>query len=112
MFWANGQPVAYDESYCGTYKYEVTDFVTPGSNAVVTVEVMNMVPSRRGGQNSVNHWGGILRDIEFEATPQTFIDDAWVRGLFDEKTAEVHVTVCVSEELKMENVEWMDGRFV
>ena len=34
MFWVNGQPVAYDESYCGTYKYEVTDFVTPGSNAV------------------------------------------------------------------------------
>ena len=93
MFWVNGQPVAYDESYCGTYKYEVTDFVTPGSNAVVTVEVMNMVPSRRGNLNSINHWGGILRDIEFEATPQTFIDDAWVRGLFDEKAAEVHVLI-------------------
>ena len=94
MFWVNGQQVAYNESYCGTYKYEVTDFVTPGSNAVVTVEVMNTVPSRRGTQNSINHWGGILRDIEFEATPQTFIDDAWTRGLFDEKAAEVHVTVC------------------
>ena len=93
FFWVNGEPVAHVDSYCGTYKYEVTDFVTPGSNAVVAVQVMNSVPSRRGGYNSVNHWGGILRDIEFEATPQTFIDDAWVRGLFDEKSAEVHVSV-------------------
>ncbi len=93
MFWVNGEPVAYDDSYCGTYKYEVTDFVTPGSNAMVMVEVMNSVPSRRGGYNSVNHWGGILRDIELEATPEVFIDDAWVRGLFDERSAEVHVSV-------------------
>lgn len=93
MFWVNGNQVAYNNSYCGTYKYEVTDFVMPGSNAVITVEVMNMLPSRRGNMNSINHWGGILRDIEFEATPQTFIDDAWVRGVFDEKTAEVNVII-------------------
>ena len=107
MFWVNGQPVAYDESYCGTYKYEITDFVTPGSNAVVTVEVMNMLPSRRGNMNSINHWGGILRDIELEATPQTFIDDAWVRGLFDEKAAEVHVSVDVGDrdKCRIENVK-------
>jgi len=92
-FWVNGEQVAYDKSYCGTYKYEVTDFVTPGSNVMVVVEVMNSVPSRRGGYNDVNHWGGILRDIEFEATPQVLIDDAWVRGDFNGCMAEVKVKI-------------------
>ena len=53
----------------------------------------NDVPSRKGLFSAMHRWGGIYRDVEFEATPQTFIDDAWVRGLFDEKSAEVHVTV-------------------
>ena len=93
LFWVNGHPVAYDFSYCGTYKYEVTDFVTPGSNAVVVVEVTNDQPSRRGSFNSVNHWGGLIRAPEFEATPQVYIDDAWVRGDFDKRSACVNVTV-------------------
>jgi len=93
-FWVNGEQVALDNSFCGTYKYDVTDFVTPGSNAMVVVEVMNNVPSRRGGYNSVNHWGGILRDIEFESTPRdVWIDDAWVRGDFDLRCAQVKVEV-------------------
>lgn len=93
-FWVNGEPVAYENTYCGTFKYDVSEFVTPGSNAMVVVEVMNSVPSRRGGSNSVNHWGGILRDIEFEATPVgCFIDDAWVRGDYEKRLAEVRVTL-------------------
>ena len=51
------------------------------------------MPSRKGLFSAMHRWGGIYRDVEFEATPQTFIDDAWVRGLFDEKAAEVHVKV-------------------
>ena len=111
MFWVNGEPVAYEDSYCGTYKYEITDFVVPGSNAMVMVEVVNSVPSRRGGYNSINHWGGILRDIELEATPDVFIEDAWVRGLFDERSAEVHVSVACGDggELRIENGELRIG---
>jgi len=94
MSWVNGEPVAFDESYCGTYKYDITDFVTPGSNATVAIEVLNSVPSRRGTHNSINHWGGIMRDVELEATPSdVWIDDAWVRGDFDGKAAEVHVAI-------------------
>ena len=55
--------------------------------------VKNDVPSRKGLFSAMHRWGGIYRDVEFEATPQTFIDDAGVRGLFDEKAAEVHVAV-------------------
>ena len=92
-FWVNEAQVALNENYCGTYKYEITDLVTPGSNATVVVQVNNVRPSRKGIFSAMHRWGGIYRDIEIEATPQTFIDDAWVRGDFDKRCAEVHVTV-------------------
>ena len=92
-FWVNDRQVALVNNYCGTYKYEVTDLVTPGEDAKVVVLVKNDVPSRKGLFSAMHRWGGIYRDVEFEATPQSFIDDAWVRGLFDEKAAEVHVVV-------------------
>lgn len=34
-FWVNDRQVALVDNYCGTYKYDVTDLVTPGSNATV-----------------------------------------------------------------------------
>ena len=106
-FWVNGKQVALVDSYCGTYKYEVTDLVTPGSNATVVAQVNNVRPSRKGLMSAMHRWGGIYRDIEIEATPRTFIDDAWIRGDFDERTAEVHVSVSCGDgnKCKMESVK-------
>ena len=92
-FWVNRHQVAHVANYCGTYKYDVTDCVTPGEEAEIVAEADNALKGRKGCFNNVNRWGGLYRDVELEATPQTFIDDAWIRGLFDEKSAEVHVTV-------------------
>jgi len=102
-FWVNGEAVTMEyDNYCGTYKYDVTDLVTPGEEALVVVEAINDFPSFRGCFNFVNRWGGILRAPEFEATPKdVWIDDAWVRGDFDSQCAEAHVAV--GEEWKMEN---------
>ena len=91
--WVNRQQAAHVANYCGTYKYDVTECVTPGGEAEIVVEVDNHLKGRKGCFNNVNRWGGIYRDIELEATPQTYIDDAWIRGDFDAKVAEVHVTV-------------------
>ena len=91
--WVNRQQAAHVDNYCGTYKYDVTDCVTPGDEAEIIVEVDNRLKGRKGCFNNVNRWGGIYRDIELEATPQTFIDDAWIRGDFDAKVAEVHVVI-------------------
>ncbi|MBP5285776.1 MAG: hypothetical protein ILO34_06665, partial [Kiritimatiellae bacterium] len=60
----------------------------------VAAQVSNLQPSRKGLMSAMHKWGGIYRDVEIEATPQTFIDDAWVRGDFDRREAEVHVAVC------------------
>ena len=92
-FWVNKQPVAWVDNYCGTYKYDITPFVKPGETNRVVVCVNNALPSRKGLMSNVHRWGGIYRDVELEATPETRIDDAWIRGDFDAKCAEAHVTV-------------------
>ncbi len=91
--WVNGKQVAQVRNYCGTEKFDVTDVVAPGEKARVVLEVDNRIGSRKGLMSALHRWGGIYRDIELESTPQTYVDDAWVRGDFDRRIAEVHVRV-------------------
>jgi hypothetical protein len=102
-FWVNGKTVAWVDNYCGTYKYDITDLVQAGTQAVVVAAVNNASPSRKGQMVSTHQFGGLYRDVEIEATPDTRIDDAWVRGDFDKQEAEVHATVAyvtAAEKLK------------
>ena len=104
--WVNDRQVAHVSNYCATEKYEITDLVQPGREAKIVVDVDNSKPSRKGLMSVMHKWGGIYRDVELEATPRTFIDDAWVRGDFDARTAEAHIVIAFGDgELKMENVE-------
>lgn len=97
-FWVNHTPVAWVDNYCGTYKYDITDLVQAGTQAVVVASANNVLPSRKGLASSVHRFGGLYRDVEIEATPDTRIDDAWVRGDFDKQTAEVHATIATATE--------------
>ncbi|MBX7257147.1 MAG: hypothetical protein K1Y02_12360 [Candidatus Hydrogenedentes bacterium] len=92
-FWVNQQRVAHLNTYCGSYKYDITDFVKPGERAEVVATVRNDTPSRKGCMAAFHRFGGFYRDIEIEATPETRLDDVWIRGDFDKKAAEVHVSV-------------------
>ena len=96
--WVNGHQVALVDNYCATEKYEITDFVTPGETAKIVVDVDNRKPSRKGLMSAMHKWGGIYRDVELEATPKVFIDDAWVRGDFDMRLAEAHVEIAGNGE--------------
>ena len=104
--WVNGTPVAHLDTYCGTYKFDVTHLVCPGEETVVVLQVDNRRPSRRGQVANAHCWGGICRDIEFEATPCVFVDDAWVRGDYDARVAEVHVDVAAGDDFfRLRNLE-------
>lgn len=92
-FWVNQQRVAHLNTYCGSYKYDVTDLVTPGETAEIVVTVRNDTPSRKGCMAAFHRFGGLYRDVELEATPSTWIDDVWVRGDFDQKAALVNVGI-------------------
>lgn len=91
--WVNQQRVAHLNTYCGTYKYDITDFVKPGESAEIVATVRNDTPSRKGCMAAFHRFGGFYRDIELEATPQTRLDDVWVRGDLDKKTVSVHVSL-------------------
>ncbi len=91
--WVNDRQVAHIDNYCATEKFEITDIVKPGEEAKIVVDVDNRKPSRKGLMSNVHRWGGIYRDIELEATPAVFIDDAWVKGDFDKREARVEVRV-------------------
>ncbi len=95
-FWVNGKTVAWVDTYCGSYKYDITDLVQAGTQAVVVAAVNNSIPSRKGQMISTHLFGGLYRDVELEATPDARIDDAWVRGDFDKQTAEIHATVAIA----------------
>lgn len=84
-FTVNGKSVARINPYCGSWKYEITDLIAFGVSNEVAAVISNRTPSRRGGSLASNHWGGLWRDVEIEATPEVLIDDAWVRGDFDKR---------------------------
>ena len=92
-FYVNDHPVAWLDTATGAWKWEVTDFIRFGETNKIVVMADNAVAQRGGTDSFCNRWGGIWREIELEATPQAFIDDAWVRGDFDKRIACVEVKV-------------------
>lgn len=96
--WVNDRQVAYLDNYCATEKFEITDLAKFGETNKIVIQVDNRNPSRKGIFSAMHRWGGIYRSVELEATPETFIDDAWVRGDFDRHIAEVHVEIAGNGE--------------
>ena len=92
-FYVNDHAVAMVDCYAGAWKYDITDFVKPGESAKVVAVVNNRQACRNGQPSSSQRWGGLVRDVELEATPDVCIDDAWVRGDFDKRLAEAHVEI-------------------
>jgi hypothetical protein len=90
-FWVNGTYLNHDDCYCGTYKYNITDLVQPGREAVIVAKVRNDVPSGKGCCAWMARFGGLYRDVEIEATPDISIDYAYVDGDLDRQNAVVHV---------------------
>ena len=92
-FWVNRQRVAHLNTYCGSYKYDITDLVKAGQTTEIVAIVRNDTPSRKGCMAAFHRFGGFYRDIELEATPTTRLDDVWVRGDVNKKTALVNVSI-------------------
>ena len=89
----NDRPVCQFDSGVGSYKWEITEMVRPGELAKIVVNADNEVGHRGGPPASMERWGGIWRDIELEATGAALMDDVWVRGDYDDRSAEVRVAV-------------------
>lgn len=98
--WVNKCKAAYVNNYCGTYKYNISQFIKPGQSNQIVAFVRNDTPSRKGLLSVVHAFGGFYRDIELEATSDAWIDDAWVRSDLKTKSAIVNVALA---SVKKEN---------
>ncbi|MBR4752342.1 MAG: hypothetical protein IK077_11340 [Thermoguttaceae bacterium] len=85
LFYVNGKRVGSINTWCGSYKFRVTEFVEPGKPLEIVAIVRNDTPSRKGQMCDFHKFGGFYRDVEIETTPKTWIDDAWVQGLIDDE---------------------------
>ena len=83
-FWLNSKPVGHLNTYCGTYKFDVTELIQPGENTFA-VRVNNKVASRKGLVDWLDQFGGLYRSVELEATPPLYIDDVWARPDLDNR---------------------------
>lgn len=127
-FWVNGEQVGVINNYCGTYKFDVTDMIQPGQTNEILAFVRNDVPSKKGQMCDYHKFGGFYRDVELEATPQTWIDDVWVQGQISEsgkkatsninksRIAKVHTTIKTAlpkEDVQLSiDVKTLDGKVV
>lgn len=90
-FWVNGTYVGHDDSYCGAYKYDITDLVKPGERCVVVVKARNDVPSGKGLVSWVERFGGLYRGVEIESTSTMLIDDFWAVGDLDRSKVDFRI---------------------
>ena len=115
--WVNKKRVAHVNNYCGTYKFDISDYVKPGEEAEIVATVRNDSPSRKGQMTSFNKFGGFYRDLEISSTPNRWLDDVWVRGDLDAETAEVHLRVAANDQSEVKEgqkvrvtIESLDGK--
>lgn len=100
LFFVAGKRIGSINAYCGSYKFRITDCAEPGKPLEIVAIVRNDTPSRKGQMCDFHKFGGFYRDVELEATPKTWIDDAWVQGLIDDAgatTARVRFTLDSTE---------------
>jgi len=113
--WVNEEYVAQIYEYAGTYKYDISDLVTPGKPATVAIMLRNDIPSRQGEVNCLRTYGGLYRSVELEATGDVFVDYAYVEGQFDAGSAQVHAEIrsmaSDSQQVKVEvELTTLDGK--
>lgn len=93
VVYLNGQPVGRHEGGFTPFAFEVTRLLRDGDNQI-TVGVDSeasetTVPPR---VTDWENYGGLTREVRLIATPDTYVDDAWVRMTHDGRLAvDVHV---------------------
>ena len=80
MIYLNGHRVGEHDGGYTPFSFDITDFLRPGENNIVVA-----IDSERSAETippTVTDWetyGGITRDVKIVTTPDTYVDDAFVR---------------------------------
>lgn len=93
IVYLNGKPVGRHEGGFTPFAFEVTKLLRDGDNQVTvgvdsTVDATTVPPTVTDWEN----YGGVTRPVRLISTPDTYVDDAWVRLTRDGKlAADVHL---------------------
>jgi hypothetical protein len=90
--WVNGHFVR--EHYGGftQWMFNITDVVTPGEEAMLTVEVTDRIDDISYASGYAKHQiGGILRDVELRAAPRQHFQNLWYETDLDEDFMDAHL---------------------
>jgi len=99
LLWINNREVGMQNSLSVPHQYEISDYLTPGSNRI-TLRVDNRTKLIDVGKDSHSitdqtqgNWNGIVGKIALQATPQTYIDDLQVYPDLQGKRALVRIRI-------------------
>jgi beta-galactosidase len=84
QIWINGQEVGYSQDSMLPAEFEISDLIAPGDNQV-TVRVFRFCDGSFLEDQDMWYLNGIFRDVYLYSTPQTRIDDYFLRCQFDKK---------------------------
>jgi hypothetical protein len=83
--WVNGQFIREHTGGFTKWECNITDVVTPGEEALLTVEVTDRIDDISYASGYAKHQiGGILRDVELTALPHQHFKNLWYETHLDE----------------------------
>jgi len=90
--WVNGQFVREHFGGFTEWKCDITEFVTPGEDAILTVEVTDRIDDLSYASGYAKpQIGGILRDVELRAAPRQHFKNLWYETDLDEYFLVAHL---------------------
>lgn len=100
--WVNGQFLREHHGGFTRWECDLTDVVTPGGKAVLTVEIVDRTDDISYASGYAKHQiGGILRDVVLSAKPKQHFKKLYIETKFDDKYRDAELIV--SYELAQSN---------
>lgn len=78
VVWVNGKYVGYSQGSNTDAEFDITDFVTTGSDNQLSVRVYRWCDGSYLEGQDMWHLSGIHRDVYLVATPKTFVSDHYI----------------------------------
>ncbi len=81
--WVNGQKVGYSQDSMTPAEFDITDYLTPGTNTLAT-EVYRWCDGSYLEDQDMWRMSGIYRDVYLFSTPEVHLRDFWLRCDLDD----------------------------
>ena len=106
--WVNGKEVGYSQGSQLAAEFDITDFVTPGANNRVAVQVFRWSDGSYLEDQDMWRLSGIQREVMLLAQPKVSLNDFFVRTKFDANIEDAQLQIRPRVWVK-ENQENLEG---